>query len=169
MRNISEWLESNGIAAETLAEGERWRRSAENSWYRPSGTPKDPGIQTAAGARRGRPLVTAGRVIGVMVYDSLGERLGRVFDVAIEKSTGRVAHVLVGTRGFPGFMRRFYPLPWRLFSYAQELRGYRLTIRRADLQATPGLRRDELDPYGGGCRSAFDDPCRNAFLDLPAA
>lgn len=171
MKNISEWLVANGIVGADFVEADRrWRRSAENSWHRPPGWPDQlEAPEFLAADHPGHLLVTSGRVKGAAVYDKAGLRLGRVFDVSIEKCSGRVIHVLLGTGGVLGFGRRFHPLPWSVFSYAQDRRGYRLPFTRAELRSTPRLRRDDLEWCGAGMRSPFDKAYgAAAFLDLPA-
>jgi hypothetical protein len=171
MKNISEWLASNGVAGADFVEADRrWRRSAENSWYRPpisreSGSP----LAFHAADHPGHLLVTAGRVGDTPLHDKTGERIGRVFDISIEKATGQVVHLLLEMGGFLGFGRRVHPLPWALFAYAPDLRGYLLPFGRSEIAATPSLRRDDLEWFGGGYRSPFDDAYANAYLDLPIA
>jgi|SRR6185312_10789001 len=170
MKDISEWLVSNGIVGADFVEAERrWRRSAENSWHRPPGwTAREPAPEFLTADHPGHLLVTAGRVRRAVVYDSAGVRVGRVLDVAIEKHSGRVVHVLLATGGVLGVGRRFHPLPWGVFRYAQDRRGYCLPFTRAQLQAAPRLRRDELEWCGAGARSPFDSAYCHAYFDLPA-
>src|SRR5947208_13562002 len=110
MKNISEWLASNGIAGGDFIEADRrWHRSAENSWYRPPvSRERDPPLEFSAAEHPGHLLVTANRVGDTPVYDKAGERVGRVFDLSIDKATGKVVHVLLGVGGFLGFGRRFH-------------------------------------------------------------
>jgi sporulation protein YlmC with PRC-barrel domain len=171
MRNISEWLVSNGITGVEFVEAERrWRRSTENSWHRPPGWPEGGPAPGFLGADHpGHLLVTAARLRGAAVYDVAGVRVGQVFDVSIEKASGRVIHVLVATGGVLGVGRRFQPLPWEAFSYLQDRRGYSLPFTQAELRARPRLRRDELEWCGAGTRSPFDDAYCHAYFDLPAA
>jgi hypothetical protein len=171
MRNISEWLASNGVAGADFVEADRrWRQSAESSWYRaPISRDPDPPLAFRGPDHPGHLLVTAGRVGGTPVFDKAGERIGRVFDVSIEKSTGQVVHVLVVRSGMLGIGRRYHPLPWAVFTYAPDLRGYVLPFARAEIAATAGLRRNELDWCGAGYRSPFDDAYYDPFLTLPIA
>ena len=171
MKNISEWLASNGIAGADFVEADRrWRRSAESSWYRaPISRHTGRSLEFNAADHPGHLLVTGRRVGDTPVYDKTGERIGRVFDISIEKPTGRIAHVLLGMGGFLGFGRRFHPLPWALFSYAPDLRGYLLPFSRSEVAATPSLRGSDLEWCGGGYRSPFDETYANAYMDLPIA
>jgi hypothetical protein len=169
MKDISEWLTSNGVTGGNFLEADRrWRRSAETSWYRPPLSRQDAAPLQFSGAEHpGHLLVTAARVGDTPVYDKFGERVGRVFDISIDKATGKVVHILLGVGGFLGFGRRFHPLPWALFSYAPDLRGYALPFAREEIAATPSLQRADLEWCGAGYRSPFDQAYYNPYLDLP--
>ena len=98
MKDISEWLASNGVTGGSFIEADRrWRRSAESSWYRPPVSREGESPRAFSGADHpGHFLVTASRVGDTPVYDKTGERVGRVFDISIDKATGKVVHVLLG-------------------------------------------------------------------------
>ena len=169
MKDISEWLASNGVTGGNFIEADRrWRRSAENSWYRPPPSRDGESQLAFSGAEHpGHLLVTASRVGDTPVYDKSGERVGRVFDISIDTATGKVVHVLLGVGGILGFGRRYHPLPWALFAYAPDLRGYALPFARAEIAATPSLQRTDLEWCGAGYRSPFDQAYYNPYLDLP--
>ncbi|WP_372785314.1 PRC-barrel domain-containing protein [Phenylobacterium sp.] len=169
MKNIAEWLASNGMSGRDFVEADRrWHRSAESSWYRaPVSREPNPSAEFLAAEHPGHLLVTAGRVGDTPVFDKTGDRLGRVFDLSIDKASGQVAHVLLEVGGFLGFGRRFHPLPWRLFTYAPELRGYTLPFARDEVAATPSLQRTDLEWCGAGYGSPFDEAHDRPDLDLP--
>ena len=171
MKNISEWLASNGIAGNDFIEADRrWHREAGSSWYRaPVAREPGPPLEFRAEEHPGHLLVTAGRVGDTPVFDKAGDRIGRVFDISIDKSSGKVSHVLLGVGGFFGFGRRFHPLPWGLFTYAPDRRGYSVPFSRAQLAATPSLGRNDLEWCGAGYKSPFDHAYVNSYLDLPFA
>ncbi len=171
MKNISEWLASNGIAGRDFIEADRrWHREAGSSWYRaPASSAPEPRLKFTADEHPGHLLVTAGRVGDRPVFDKAGDRIGRVLDISIDKSSGKVAHVLLGVGGFLGFGRRFHLLPWALFAYAPDRRGYALPFSRAEIAAMPRLERDDLEWCGAGYRSPFDHANVNSYLDLPFA
>ena len=171
MKNISEWLASNGIAGNDFIEADRrWHREAGSSWYRaPVAREPDPPLEFTTENHPGHRLVTAGRVGATPVFDNAGDRIGRVFDISIDKSSGKVTHVLLGVGGFFGFGQRFRPLPWALFTYAPHLRGYTLPFSRAALAAMPSLDRDDLEWCGAGCSSPFQYAYVNSYMDLPFA
>jgi sporulation protein YlmC with PRC-barrel domain len=72
-------------------------------------------------------LISAGKVQGTPVYSEHAEELGEIYDVMLEKRTGRIAYAVLAFGGMLGLGKKYVPLPWELLSF--------------DLIATPlGLR-----------------------------
>jgi hypothetical protein len=105
---------------------------------------------TARRVRAGHFLITGGRVIGAAVFGVNDERLGKVLDVSIEKTSGQVHYVLLAVGGFLGIGGRVHPLPWADFKYEPGRGGYRLPFDRAQISAMTGLGSDELEWCGAG-------------------
>jgi sporulation protein YlmC with PRC-barrel domain len=59
-------------------------------------------------------LISAGKVQGTPVYNTDGESLGELYDVMIDKRSGRIAYALMSFGGFLGIGERYHPLPWNL-------------------------------------------------------
>jgi hypothetical protein len=58
-----------------------------------------------------RTLIAADKVKGANVYNLVGDRLGSVDDILIDKVGGRVIYAVMSFGGFPvGEM--YHPLPW---------------------------------------------------------
>ncbi len=171
MKNISEWLASNGATGAAFIKADRrWARQAGSSWYRaPPALEVVAGLDFRGAEHPGHLLVTAGRVARRPVFDVAGVRVGQVFDVALDKRAGKVIHVLVETGGLLGFGQRFRALPWALFTYAVDRGGYVLPLTRSEFETLPSLRRSQLEWCGGGHRSPFDIDDANTYLDLPIA
>jgi len=107
-------------------------------------------LDTERRVRAGHFLITGRRVIGAPVFGINDERLGKVLDISIEKTSGQVHYVLLAVGGFLGFGGRVHPLPWPDFKYEAGRGGYRLPFDRTQIAAMTGLRRDELEWCGGG-------------------
>jgi PRC-barrel domain len=78
------------------------------------------GVPTDETAR----LIATRKVEGTPVFDRAGERLGEIVAVMVEKQTGIVAYVVLGSGGFLGLGETHRPLPWRALTYDVELGGY---------------------------------------------
>lgn len=94
-------------------------------------------------------LIGADQVQGSTVYDTLGEKLGSVEDVMLDKVSGRVAYAVLSFGGFLGIGDRYYPLPWEKLTYDTKLGGYTVDVDRTTLDGAPS--------YADGEVVAWDD------------
>lgn len=93
-------------------------------------------------------LISAGKVQGTDVYNTDGEKLGGIYDVMLDKRSGRVAYAILSFGGFLGVGRRYHPLPWPALKYDTRLRGYVVGIPAAALQDAPPIGDDEHPAWG---------------------
>jgi len=73
-------------------------------------------------------LIAASKVNGTHVYNRTGDHLGSVYDVMIDKITGRVAYAVMSFGGFLGIGESYHPLPWKMLTYDTSLAGYVVDI-----------------------------------------
>src|ERR1700733_14599072 len=89
-------------------------------------------------------LISADKVTGTSVYNRQGEKLGSVYGVMLNKSTGQVAYAIMSFGGFLGMGESYHPLPWRALTYDTRQDGYVVDIDRSRLEAAPSYTaRDE--------------------------
>jgi sporulation protein YlmC with PRC-barrel domain len=100
---------------------------------------------TAANRESGHALISADRVRGAPVFDRLGEKLGHIEDVMLQKSSGRVAYVIVACGGFLGAGEHRHPLPWSMMTFDVEKTGYVIPITGHQLEGAPALSPDDID------------------------
>lgn len=82
-------------------------------------------------------LISAGKVQGTPVYNTDGESLGELYDVMIDKTSGRIAYALMSFGGFFGIGERYHPLPWNSLKYDTRQEGYVVGISKEVLQSGP--------------------------------
>ena len=75
-------------------------------------------------------LISASKVTGTNVYNRQGEKLGSVYDVMLDKVSGRVAYAIMSFGGFLGMGENYHPLPWRALTYDTRQDGYVVDIDR---------------------------------------
>lgn len=102
---------------------------------------------TGAGSRPEHPLIPAERVNGTDVYNTDGEKIGKVEDVAIEKVSGKVAYAIMSFGGFLGIGERYHPVPWGLLRYDVEKRGYVIPCDREALEKAPSFEPEVLSGW----------------------
>jgi PRC-barrel domain len=69
-------------------------------------------------------LISASKVTGTEVYNTAGEHLGDVYDVMLDKRSGKIAYAVMSFGGFLGIGERYHPLPWATLEYDTKQGGY---------------------------------------------
>jgi len=83
------------------------------------------------------PLISADKVEGTAVYNGAGDRLGDVYDVMIDKQSGRVAYAILSFGGFLGIGEKHHPLPWSTLKYDERMGGYVVALDKKILEGAP--------------------------------
>lgn len=106
-------------------------------------------------------LIAADRVTGTNVYDTKGEKLGSVYDVMIDKASGRAVYAVMSFGGFLGIGEKYHPLPWSTLKYDTRLSGYVVDLDKDRLNAAPYYGEDESinwPEYGRRVDEYYDVP-----------
>lgn len=93
-------------------------------------------------------LILASKVNATPVFNTDGNRVGHIEDVAIGKSDGKVAYAILSFGGFLGIGEKFHPLPWSMLTYDTNENGYVIPLNKEALQAAPAYSKDELADIG---------------------
>src|SRR6201989_568516 len=89
-------------------------------------------------------LISAGKVQGTNVYNTTGDSLGEVYDVMIDKLSGKVAYAIMSFGGFLGIGERYHPLPWNTLKYDTRQGGYVVGLTIDQLQKAPSVYAAEI-------------------------
>ena len=84
-------------------------------------------------------LISAGKVQGTNVYNTGGDSLGEVYDVMIDKRSGKVAYAIMSFGGLLGVGERYHPLPWNTLKYDTRQGGYVVGLTREQLEGAPPM------------------------------
>jgi sporulation protein YlmC with PRC-barrel domain len=82
-------------------------------------------------------LIAASKVNGTTVYNTAGEKLGSVYDVMIDKRSGKAEYAIMSFGGFLGIGDSYHPLPWQSLTYSEGQGGYVVNIDRSRLEGAP--------------------------------
>jgi sporulation protein YlmC with PRC-barrel domain len=93
-------------------------------------------------------LISAGKVQGTNVYNTQGESLGEVYDVMIDKRSGKIAYAVMSFGGFLGMGNDYHPLPWNTLKYDTRQGGYVVGLTREQLEGAPRFARGETPAWG---------------------
>ena len=104
---------------------------------------------TASGvtARETFGLIGSDKVEGTDVYRSNGDRIGQIERLMIDKMSGSVAYAVMSFGGLLGLGEDYYPIPWSLLKYNEQLGGYEVDISDEQLKGAPRFRHDERWNY----------------------
>jgi len=95
----------------------------------------------------GGKLIAASKVNSTTVYDTAGEKIGSIYDVMIDKSTGKAEYAIMSFGGFLGMGSDYHPLPWRTLVYDESKGGYVVNINRQQLEGAPVYSDSERDMW----------------------
>ena len=99
--------------------------------------------------------IRASDVIGMDLYDTSGEKIGKVEDVVLDKTTNRTMFAVVSIGGAVTTSDNCYPMPWSLLEYAEAKRGYVVPYTKDQLAKGPSESMSALTKNdGAGPRDA---------------
>jgi sporulation protein YlmC with PRC-barrel domain len=95
-------------------------------------------VQTPEIARKETSsLIAASKVKGTSVYNNAGDSLGSIYDVMLEKRSGKVTYAVMSFGGFLGIGEKYHPLPWHELTYSDQFGGYVVNLDRSVLEGAP--------------------------------
>ncbi len=105
----------------------------------------------------GGRLIAASKVNGTSVYSTSGEKLGSVYDVMLDKVSGRAEYAVMSFGGFLGIGDSYTPLPWNQLKYDTAQGGYVVNIDRNRLQGAPAFAASEVGVWDDSRGRAIDE------------
>lgn len=102
--------------------------------------------------------IRAERVIGTDVHDTLGNTIGKVEDIILEKTDNKIMFAVVGFGGFLGIGEKYHPLPWSVLDYDPKQEAFVVPFTKEQLEAAPSDTISELTKDDGQIarNSAYD-------------
>ena len=88
-------------------------------------------------------LIACDKVEGTSVQNRQGESLGSIYNIMIDKYTGKVAYAVMSFGGFLGIGERYHPLPWSVLNYEPNAGAYVVDLDKRTLEGAPTFGRDE--------------------------
>jgi sporulation protein YlmC with PRC-barrel domain len=97
-------------------------------------------------------VISSDKVEGTKVYNTVGEKLGSVDDLMIDKVSGQIRYAVLEFGGFLGMGTDRYPLPWDMLKYDTTKEGYVVPLDKDKLERAPRFAETEVpefnDQYG---------------------
>lgn len=108
--------------------------------------------------------IRAKTVIGTNVYNRTGKKIGSVEDVILDKTSNNVMFAVLGFGGLMGMGEHFYPVPWSMLDYDEQLNGYKVDLDEARIKAAP---HDSIDSLTRGDGRAYRDQAFKYYDEPP--
>ncbi len=93
--------------------------------------------------------IRAERVIGTDVKDSMGNTIGKIEDIVLEKTDNKIMFAVVGFGGLFGMGEKFHPLPWSVLDYDPDQNAFVVPYTKEQLEAAPSDTINELTKDDG--------------------
>lgn len=96
------------------------------------------------GAHPNSPLkfLTASSIIGDEILNPSGEKLGKINDIMIELSNGKIEYVVIELGGFLGIGEKYFAIPFALLEVDAKNEVFILDQTKETLEAAPGFDKD---------------------------
>src|SRR5215471_15151768 len=89
-----------------------------------------------------RNTLSATTIIGDPVRNALDENLGKIEDLMIDLSNGRVAYAVLSFGGFLGVGNKLFAVPFRAMTVDTEHHAFVLDVPKERLKDAPGFDKD---------------------------
>ncbi|HEY1615162.1 MAG TPA: PRC-barrel domain-containing protein [Rhizomicrobium sp.] len=93
--------------------------------------------------------ILASKVKGTAVYNTVGDKIGHVDDIVLDKQSDRILFAALAFGGVLGMGEKFYPVPWSVLDYNQERGGYVVPVSKDTLDKAPSYALDDLTRHDG--------------------
>jgi sporulation protein YlmC with PRC-barrel domain len=98
--------------------------------------------------------IRAKTVIGTSVKDAVGDKIGTIEDIVLDKLSNNIVFAIVGFGGFLGMGEKYHPIPWSSLRYDEREGGYIVNVTKEVLEAAPA---DSIDALVSGNAVAYRD------------
>lgn len=86
-----------------------------------------------------RRTLGATTLVGDRVVNLAGQGIGRIEELMVDVTTGRVAYAVLSFGGFLGFGNKLFALPWSALTVDEAHRRFVVNVTREALEKMPGF------------------------------
>lgn len=98
--------------------------------------------RTGSTGRVYRRVLSAGTLKGDAVKNPAGDDLGKIEEIMLDLSSGRVAYAVLSFGGFLGIGNKLFAIPWQALSVDEDAKEFILDIDKQRLENAPGFDKD---------------------------
>jgi sporulation protein YlmC with PRC-barrel domain len=92
--------------------------------------------------REYRRVLSASTLAGDRVRNSAGEDLGKIEEIMLDISTGRIAYAVLSFGGFLGMGDKLFAVPWDALTLDEREHEFILNVDKKQLEDAPGFDKD---------------------------
>jgi sporulation protein YlmC with PRC-barrel domain len=104
-------------------------------------------MNTATTTSTASAVISSDHVEGTKVYNTMGDKLGSIDDLMIDKVSGQVRYAVLEFGGFLGMGTDRYPLPWNMLKYDTTKEGYVVPLDKDRLEDAPRYASEQRPEY----------------------
>jgi sporulation protein YlmC with PRC-barrel domain len=93
--------------------------------------------------------ILASKVKGTAVYNGSGDKIGTVEDVVLDKQSNQIMFAALGFGGFAGIGEKYYPVPWSMLDYDENMGGYVVPLDKDRIKNAPAYELKDLTKHDG--------------------
>ncbi len=93
--------------------------------------------------------IRATKVCGTNVYNDVGDKIGTVADIILDKQSNQIMFAALGFGGVLGMGEKYYPVPWSMLDYQEDVGGYVLPLQKGSLEKAPAYALKDLTSHDG--------------------
>jgi sporulation protein YlmC with PRC-barrel domain len=86
--------------------------------------------------------LSASSLIGDGVVNAMGEDLGKVDEIMLDISTGRVVYAVLSFGGILGMGNKLFAIPWEAMTLDTDRKVFILNVDKDTLEKAPGFDKD---------------------------
>ena len=83
--------------------------------------------------------LTATSIIGDKVHNEKGEHMGKIEDIMIDLTNGKIEYIVIEFGGFLTIGEKYFAIPFNLLKVDPEKKGFRFNQSREMLEKAPGF------------------------------
>lgn len=88
-------------------------------------------------------LLSAGSITGDEVCNMQDEKLGKIQDIMLDMTEGKIRYVVLSAGGFLGMGDRLFAVPWQALTLDRENQRFMLDVDVERLKNAPGFDKDQ--------------------------
>jgi sporulation protein YlmC with PRC-barrel domain len=88
--------------------------------------------------------IRAKKVLDTAVNDQIGDKIGHIEDIVLDKTSNNIMFAVVSFGGFLGIGEKFHAIPWSGLTYNTDSDAYVVSYTKEQLEAAPAAEIDEL-------------------------